>query len=267
MALSDFQETTFEYQGFTHPVFRRGEGPGIVVIHEVPGITPQVIRFAERLVDEGFTVVMPSLFGTPGKAFSLPYVGQQLARLCISREFHVLARNHSSPVTDWLRALCRDVYAQIGGVGIGVIGMCATGNFALSLMLDSAVIAPVVSQPALPFAVSPSHKRALQLSDNDLAVVKRRVSEGIGVLGLCFTHDVMCPAQRFARLRQELGGGFEGIEIDSGPGNPHRIPRRAHSVLTIDFVDQEGHPTRQALERVLAFFREKLIEGKRPEGS
>lgn len=260
MPLDGFSETTFAHEGVTYPVFRRGAGPGVIVIHEVPGITPQVAEFGRRVADAGFTVVLPSLFGTPGKPFSLPYVGQQMFRACISREFHVLARGHSSPITKWLRALCRAVHAELGGRGVGALGMCLTGNFALALMVDPAVMAPVLSQPSLPFPVSSSHKAALHLSEEDLRAVKKRVAGGVRVLGLRFTHDVMCPAQRFARLRQELGTGFEAIEIDSGPGNPHHIPRTAHSVLTMDLVDTEGHPTRAALERVIAFFREQLSE-------
>jgi hypothetical protein len=137
--------------------------------------------------------------------------------------------------------------------------MCLTGNFALSLMVDETVMAPVLSQPSLPLPISASRSTALHLSDADLAVVKERAAAGCGVLGLRFTHDVLCPGARFDTLRRELGEGFEGIEIDSGPGNPHGIPRIAHSVVTKDLVDEAGHPTRQALDRVLAMFRERLL--------
>jgi len=239
-------------------VYRRGSGPGVIVIHEVPGITPEVARFARWVADDGFTVFMPHLFGTPGKPFSTPYVLAQLARACVSREFAVLARRGSSPVTDWLRALCRHAHGVCGGPGVGALGMCITGNFALALMVDESVMAPVLSQPSLPLPVSASHRSALHLSDADLAVVKRRAQAGCGVLGLRFSHDFMCPRARFVRLREELGSGFEAIEIDSGPGNPSGIPKKAHSVLTQDLVDEAGHPTRAALERVLGMFRERL---------
>jgi dienelactone hydrolase len=136
--------------------------------------------------------------------------------------------------------------------------MCLTGNFALALMVDESVMAPVLSQPSLPFPVSRSHREALHLSDADLSVVKRRVREGCPVLGMRFTADPLCPGDRFERLRRELGAGFEAIEIDSRPGNPHGIPRTAHSVVTKDLVDEAGHPTRAALERVLGFFAERL---------
>jgi dienelactone hydrolase len=256
--LPGFDQTTFTHDGATRPVFRRGRGPGVVVIHEVPGISPPVAEFARRVADDGFTVFAPSLFGTPGKPVSTPAIVGQLARACVSREFHVLATRQASPITDWLRALCRHAHAACGGPGVGAIGMCITGNFALALMVDESVMAPVLSQPSLPFGVTPRHRAALHLSDEDLAVVRRRAEAGCPVLGMRFTHDFMCPPERFATLRRELGDRFEAIEIDSGPGNPHGIKRTAHSVVTIDLVDEAGHPTRAALERCLAFFHERL---------
>jgi dienelactone hydrolase len=201
---------------------------------------------------------MPVLFGTPGKPFSIPYAVGQLARACVSREFSVLAARQSSPITDWLRALCRSVHAELGGKGVGAIGMCLTGNFALTLMVDPAVMAPVLSQPSLPFPIGRERRAGLHISDEDLAAVKARVAEGACLLGLRFTGDPLVPAERFERLRAELGPGFEGIEIDSSRGNPHGIAAAAHSVVTNDLVDSEGHPTRVALDRVLRFFEERL---------
>jgi dienelactone hydrolase len=259
VSLEGFEASTSSFGGVERVVFRRGSGPGVVIMHEIPGITPEVAGFGRRVADAGFTAVLPVMFGTPGKPFSIPYVMGQMARACISREFHVLASGRSSPITDWLRALCREVHGQCGGPGVGAVGMCLTGNFALSLMVDDAVMAPVLSQPSLPFPVSPRHRAAIHLSDEDLAVVKRRSGAGCGVLGLRFSDDPMVPAARFDTLRRELGAGFEAIEIDSSPGNAHGIPRTAHSVLTKDLVDETGHPTRAALDRVLALFRERLL--------
>lgn len=259
--LADFELGSFRHNGVSRPVYRRGSGPGVIVMHEVPGITPEVAGFARRVADRGFTVFMPAMFGVPGAPFTLVGSVEQILRACISREFHVLAQRGSSPITVWLRALCRRVFDELGGRGVGAIGMCLTGNFALSLMVDPWVMAPVLSQPSLPFTISPSHKAALHVSDADLAIIKRRVAnEEVAVLGLRFTHDWMCPPEKFDSLRRELGSGFEGIEIDSGPGNAHGITRMAHSVVTNDLVDDVGHPTREALERVMAFFENQLTQ-------
>ena len=258
MSLEGYSPFSFEFDGTAHTVHTRGSGPGVVVIHEIPGITPPVARFATRVADAGFRVYLPQLFGTPGKPLSVPYVLSQAARACVSREFSVLARRESSPITQWLRALCRHAHAECGGPGVGALGMCLTGNFALALMVDESVMAPVLSQPSLPFGVSASHRASLHLSDGDLEKVKQRVQKGCPVLGMRFTGDPLCPAERFDTLRRELGSGFEAIEIDSSPGNRFGIKRLAHSVVTEDLVDSEGHPTRAALDRVLALFHERL---------
>lgn len=246
------------HEGTTRTVFRRGAGPAVVIMSEIPGITPSVAAFAERVADAGFTVFMPDLFGTPGRPPSGLYIATSLARACVSREFRVLAAREASPITSFLRALCRAAHAELGGKGVGAIGMCLTGNFALSLMVDPILMAPVLSQPSLPLGLTSELRAGLHISDADLAVVKQRAAAGVSVLGLRFTADPMCPPERFARLRAELGDGFEGIEIDSSPGNPHGLKRTAHSVVTADLVDEEGHPTRKALDRVLAFFKERL---------
>ncbi len=256
--MQGFSESTFSHATTSCPVYRRGDGPGIVVMPEIPGITPEVRRFCERVADAGFHVVVPSLFGTPERPLSPSYALRSLTKVCVSREFSVLASRGASPITTFLRALCRQVYEERGGKGVGALGMCITGNFALALMVDEHVMAPVLSQPSLPLGLSKGMRAGIHVSDEDLVTIKRRVSDGACVLGLRFTGDKLVPKERFETLRRELGKGFEGIEIDSSPGNPHGISPTAHSVLTNDLVDEEGHPTRKALDRVLQFFEERL---------
>lgn len=258
-ALDGFSEERRCYDGSVKAVFSRGHGPGVVIIHEIPGMTPELFRFGRIVADHGFTAILPHLFGEPGRPFRVRDAGAEILRACISREFRVLSRRRKSPVTDWLRALCRDVHAAQGGPGVGVIGMCLTGNFALGMLVDPVVMAPVLSQPSLPFSLTPSHGSALQLTKPELDEVRRRTTEdGMTVLGLRFTGDLLCPGSRFSALRAALGDGFEGIEIASGPGNPNGISPLSHAVLTRDLVDIDGHPTQQALARVLAFLDERL---------
>jgi dienelactone hydrolase len=257
--LDRYDESEFEFDGLRRRVFTRGQGPGIVVMTEVPGIYEAVIEFADRLVDAGYRVYLPDLIGEAGRPFSNAYAIRSIARACIAREFHVLASRRSSPITVWLRALAREAHAECGGPGVGCIGMCLTGNFGLAMMVDEAVMAPVLSQPSLPFPLGGERRAALHVSDEDLEIVKRRVAEqGCRVLGLRFTQDPMCPPERFESLRRELGEGFEAIEIDSSDGNPYGLAASAHSVVTRDLVDEAGHPTRAALDRVLSFFAERL---------
>jgi dienelactone hydrolase len=257
--LEGFTETTFTHDGITRPVYRGGSGPGVVVVHEIPGITPLVADFGRRVIAAGFTVAMPSLVGEPGRAMSPGYVMKSFTQVCISKEFATLALGKTSPVIAWLRALGRDLHEHAGGPGIGAVGMCFSGGFALAMAVDPDLLAPVLSQPSMPFPVGKARSAGLGLSDADLALVKDRVAkENLCVLGLRFSKDRAVPDARWARYKAELGDNFVGVDIDSSPGNPHDIKKAAHSVLTEELVDQPGHPTKDALDRVLAFFRDRL---------
>jgi dienelactone hydrolase len=258
-ALDGFTETSFTFDGTTRPVYRGGSGPGVVVVHEIPGLTPLVADFGRRLVDAGYTVAMPSLVGEPGRSMSFGYVTKSFTSVCISKEFSTWALNRTSPVIAWLRALARDLHEQAGGKGVGAVGMCFSGGFALAMAVDDDLLAPVLSQPSMPWPLGKARSRSLGLSDADLARVKDRAErDDLCVLGLRFTKDRAVPDARWARYREELGDNFIGVEIDSAPGNPHGIKSNSHSVLTEHFVEQPGHPTNDALDRVLAFLREKL---------
>jgi len=262
MPLGDYTEDSFTHDGKARKVFRRGEGPAVIVIAEIPGITPAVVGFADRVVDLGCTAVMPHLFGEPG---AKPSVGNGLSTIawgCVSHEFATWMTGRTSPVTVWLRALARHEHESCGGPGVGVVGMCFTGGFALAMMVDDTVVAPVLSQPSLPFPVSRRHKRDLGIDAGDLARVKERCAAGTKVVGVRFTGDRVSPGERFQRLRDELGDAFVGVEIDSSKGNPHGIRKGAHSVLTDDLVDEPGHPTRDALDEVLDLFRSRLLVGQ-----
>lgn len=259
MSLGDYTEETFTHDGKTRQVFRRGSGPAVIVMAEMPGITPKVLEFADRVVDLGCTAVLPRLFGTPGAPISMRTGLPTIAYGCISREFSTWMTGRTSAVTPWLRALAKQEHERCGGPGVGAVGMCFTGGFALGMMVDDTLLAPVLSQPSLPFPLSKRHKADLGISDADLARVKERAAAGIEVVGLRFTCDRLSPGDRFERLREELGDAFVGVEIDSSPGNAHGFPKAAHSVLTEHLVDEPGNPTHDALEIVLDLFRKRLL--------
>jgi dienelactone hydrolase len=257
--LSDFDRSSFVHAGETRTVYRAGSGPAVIVMSEIPGITPDVAGFAGKVAAAGLTAVMPHLFGEDGRAPSPGYIGSSITRACIAKEFTVLAKGRTSPVIAWLRALAADAHGTCGGPGVGAVGMCFTGGFALGMMVDDVVVAPVLSQPSLPFPVSKSHRWDLGLSPADVTRVEERAAAGCQVLGLRFTGDRASPPDRFEHLRQLLGDAFIGIELDSSAGNPHGHKKAAHSVLTGDLDDRPGTPTRDALDRVLAFFTERLL--------
>ncbi|MFI5035562.1 MAG: dienelactone hydrolase family protein [Acidimicrobiales bacterium] len=247
--------------GLTREVFRIGSGPAVLVVHEVPGLTPRVAEFGRAVAARGLTAVLPSLLGTPGRAPTNGYGLASMARACLSREFTLLSTGRASPVTDYLRELAAREHATCGGPGVGVVGMCLTGNFALAMSIDPVVVAPVMSQPALPLPLGARRRRSPGVAPADLDRIRQRATEGLCVLGLRFSEDPKVPAERFARLRETLGEGFLAVEIDSSPDNPWGYARGAHSVLTEDYLDTEGSPTRRALDQVLDFLAGRLGVG------
>jgi dienelactone hydrolase len=239
-ALAGWDESTFTAAGNTFPTYRQGTGPGVIVVHEIPGISPAVQAFGQEVVDAGFTVVMPSLFGTPGTPKTTQSILKTLTKVCISKEFTTLASQSTSPVTGWLRGLAAALHEELGGPGVGALGMCATGGFALGMMLDGHVAAPVLSQPSLPFALTPKLSADLGLSPADLQNVKTQVAAGCPVLGLRYASDKSV-GSRFDTLRKQLGDGFLYVEL----------PGKGHSVVT-------EHRDEESVQRVIAFFHERL---------
>ncbi len=257
--LTGWSVAPFTGGGYTHDVYRKGEGPGVVLIPEIPGIHPGVLGLGNHLVDNGFTVAIPSLFGEPGRPVSAGYVLPTIARACVAREFAAFATNKQRPVSVFLRALARDLNKATPGKGVGVIGQCFTGGFALAAAVDDSVLAPVLSQPSVPFPLTPRQRRDPGVSDVELNAFKdRAASEGLCAMGLRFTEDKAVPGERFAALKERLGDAFEVIEIDSGPGNEHGFGRLAHSVLTNEVREVDGHPAYEARKRVVEFLNERL---------
>ena len=257
-------------------VYKKGSGAAVILLHELPGMIPECVDLARRLA-ENFTVYMPLLFGEPNKALSLPKMAKYTAQLCISQEFYCFAKNRSSPITEWLKKLCQQAKQESGGMGVGVIGMCLTGGFVLSMMADDSVIAPVASQPSLPFGVSKSSKLALGVSPEELAIARARASKGVPVLALRFSDDQISPPEKFMRLRQEFGEEIEVIEeseslcwkrgksletmeINSSKSNPFNLPRYSHAVLTLGYDSEPDHPANRVYQRVVEFLQEQFAQ-------
>jgi dienelactone hydrolase len=259
--LSGYDKDQFAHAGKTRDVYRKGHGPAVLVFAEMPGITPKVIEFADRVVAIGCTAVVPHLFGVPGAEMSVGLTTKAIAPACVSKEFSAWATGKTSPVVEWSKALARHEHERLGGPGVGVVGMCFTGNFALAMLPEPAVQAPVMSQPSLPLGFSKKARRGLYLSDQDLAAVQDRMAAepDLCVLGLRFSDDKLVPRERFAHLREALGDRFVGVEVDSSKGNPWDHPRSAHSVLTEHLIDEPGQPTRDALDQVLDLFHTRLL--------
>lgn len=242
-ALDGWTKSSFTSANITRDVYRRGSGPAVIVVHEIPGITPTVLRFAQDTVNAGFTVFMPDLVGTPGRMVSQSYLMSSMAKVCIAREFTTMAMNKTSPIVSWLRALARSAHDELGGKGVGAVGMCFSGGFALGMMVDDFLVAPVLAQPSLPFAIGKKRGANLGLSPDDAIVVAERARQGCQVLGLKFDQDKLV-GDRFSSLREMLGDAFIAVEIPS----QHK---KDHSVLTEQRDDA-------SVERVISFFQQKL---------
>ncbi|HET9876827.1 MAG TPA: dienelactone hydrolase family protein [Mycobacterium sp.] len=257
--LTGWTPTPFTGGGYTHDVYRNGAGPGVVLIPEIPGIHPGVLALGNHLVNNGFTVAIPSLFGEPGRRLSAGYALPTMARVCVAREFAAFATNKQRPVALFLRALARDLNEKTPGSGVGVVGQCFTGGFALAAAVDDSVLAPVLSQPSVPLPLTRAQRRNAGVSDVELNVVAdRAANEGLCAMGLRFSEDKLAPGDRFQTLKDRLGDAFEVIEIDSSPGNPYGFSRMAHSVLTEEVRKVDGHPAYEARKRVVEFLTERL---------
>lgn len=249
----------FTAAGYTHDVCYRGDGPGVVLIPEMPGIHPGVLALGNHLVDNGFRVASPSLYGTPGASAMSPAALGVIARGCVSKEFAAFALNKDRPVAHYLRALARDLNAKTPGKGVGVIGQCFSGGFALAAAVDDSVLAPVLSQPSLPVPLTLRHRRDYGVSEGDMAVIEKRVrDDGLCAMGLRFSKDRLSPPERFDALKQRFGDAFEVIDIPSGKGSPGGFGSSAHSVLTLEMREQEGQAAYEARKRVVAFLTERL---------
>jgi dienelactone hydrolase len=259
--VSDFDCKTYSFAGKKKPVLRIGNsGPAIIVIHEIYGFTPTLARFCRWVSAAGFQVYAPIIFGRADATNQEKQSFARLVGLCISREICLFASGRSSPIVDWLKPLCCKAHQECGGRGVGVIGMCLTGGFALSMAVEPVVLAPVLAQPGLP-ALSHS---AIDISRIDLGIVRQRIkTEQLQVLGYRFQGDRICRPERFETLRMVLGSGFKPHIIPNASANPNGPMAKAkqppHSVFTGDLIDEPGQLTREAVNEVIDFFRSRLL--------
>jgi dienelactone hydrolase len=260
--LEDFDSRKITLDGATKTVYVAGTGPAVIVMTEMPGISPHVARFSRWVRDAGFTVYMPSLFGRDGAVPDAEEGKAIFKRACVSAEFRAFASNESSPVTKWLRSLARLAHQECGGPGVGAIGMCFTGNFALTMMLEPSMLAPVLSQPTLPL----DDPGGLEIAPDELAAVRQRLErEDLTVMAYRFEGDRFCRAQRFAAYAEALGDRFVGRVLPDSAANRESLPpffeqvvASPHSVVTAHLIDEAGQPTIAARDEILSFFVRRL---------
>jgi len=259
--LEDFRSREITLDGITKVVYVAGAGPAVIVMAEMPGISPHVARFSRWVRDAGFTVYMPSLFGRDGAVPGAEEGKAIFQRACVSAEFRAFAASETSPVTAWLRALARLAHQECGGPGVGAIGMCFTGNFALTMMLEPSMLAPVVSQPSLPL----NDPGGIGIAPDDLVAVRQRLErDDLTVMAYRFAGDRFCSAQRFAAYSEALGDRFIARVLPDSAANRNPSPFFAqvvacpHSVVTAHLIDEAGQPTIAARDEILSFFARRL---------
>jgi dienelactone hydrolase len=259
--LDDFKPRAVTLEGVEKVVHVAGSGPAVIVMTEMPGISPHVARFSRWVRDAGFTVYMPSLFGRDGALPSAEEGTAVFRRACVSAEFRAFAANESSPVTRWLRSLARLAHGECGGPGVGAIGMCFTGNFALTMMLEPSMLAPVLSQPTLPL----DDPAGIEMASEELLAVRDRLEqEDLTVMAYRFAGDRFCKAQRFAAYSEVLGDRFIARVLPDSAANADTAPffeqvvASPHSVVSAHLIDEAGQPTIAARDEILSFFARRL---------
>jgi dienelactone hydrolase len=262
--LDDFVRRTIAIDGIPKTVWVSGRGAAVVVLSEMPGISPHVARFARWVREAGFTVYMPSLFGRDGALTSAEEAVAVFRKACVSAEFRALEDNRPTPVTTWLRGLARSAHAECGGPGVGAVGMCFTGNFSLSMVLDSPTVAPVVCQPSLPL----EDPASTGIPPNELVKIRETLERrDLSVLAFRFAGDKWCTAARFAAYSHALGERFESHVLPDSAAHPDPPPffkhvvAGPHSVVTAHLIDEAGQPTIAARDEILAFLRKRLQGG------
>jgi len=235
-------------------VYHIGSGPPLLLMHELPGLSEDTFQLA-KTYSKHFTVYLPLLTGKVGdkKLGKLSLGLQSLRILCLNREIHLLKAKSSSPITLWLRDLCNHIRSQSDYNGVGVLGMCLTGNFAMTLMADDAVLGAVSAQPSLP---ARPHS-ALHMSDSDIKNTSNRLDDlGHYMHAYRFKSDVICKAEKFSAIDKTFNTAerervrIKQLEVTAEDEN-------LHSVLVYSF-GAGGDKTKQVYDETVEYFKKSF---------
>lgn len=247
----------FEHGKISHDVWWRGDGPPVLLLHEMGGLDRRTIKLAEEIREAGFRVVAPVMVGPARDEPSMAGLAANMVRICVSWEVVALGQRRTSPIVGWLLALARAEQLATGGRLVGVVGMCMSGGFALGTAIDPSVGVAVVSQPSLPiawnvFGLLPGQKRDLGVSDADLGRLRRRRDAGeLCIRALRYEDDGLSPGDRLERLKTELGDAVSLEQIPSRESGDH-------PVLTDAAAADGSDDARAALQRTIALLKERL---------
>jgi len=232
-------------------VYWKGNGPPLLIMHELPGLSVETFNLGQKYVEEGFRVYLPLLTGKVGDNKQTPLsLGLESLRLfCISREIHMMRSKSSSPITIWLRDLCNYIRQENNHEGVGVIGMCLTGNFALTLMADDSVLGAVAAQPSIPFRP----KKGIHMSKSDIqGTIDRLDSLGHYIRAYRFKDDKVCPPEKFSTLNETFNKTRSRIILETLEHEPQ--DENLHSVLVYSF-EAGGELTQKVLRDTVRYFQ------------
>lgn len=247
---------SFTHGPFTRDVYRAPvSGPAVILIHEGGGLSLSTVRIADRLSAAHLTPVLPVLIDRPRRRASGLQVARNIYGLCVAREFGAFAHNESTPIVDWLRALARNEHERAGGPGVGVIGMCFSGGYAIAMATEPSVAAAVSAEPALPWAV-PFRRTDLPMSATEWAEVADRAKEGFCVRTLRYQQDFKSPGSRMRFIEQMLPNASV-VEL------PTRNPFK-HSVLADATLADANSELGRALTGTISYLVERLIPPSAP---
>lgn len=226
----------------------------VILLHELFGLSPDCAELARRLVDDGFSVFMPVLFGEP-----LGNGPLNAAKMCISREFTLLKTNKTSKMTNWVRSLANRIATDRPGSTVGVIGMCLTAHVVFPLTYEASVGAVVASQSAIPWirpGNTDARRRSLGMSREDAEKI-----EGAGklaaVCALRFECDPISPPERMETVATTFPDGLIRQVVDPVADREPSM-MKPHSVLTGEYDPNPGTDTHAAYREVVAFLHDNL---------
>lgn len=258
-----------EFEVFTpKPTAQNRGGPPVLILHEMPALSPDVLDLALRVSEEGYSVYVPLLWGSANEnAASRSLFLRRLVELRASPEWRAGAPEANRPILHRLTLLCRFLVSRHPGQRMGVIGNCLTGVFPFALAARvPQVVAPIASQPTLPLSLSRIAAAQSGLSPAEHTVLHRRVEKEptFQLLAFRFEEDGASRAERFLTFEREFGKRF----LDGTIPLAHYhfrdgLPRHVHAVLTSCYSDKPTSSTFHAWRECTNFLAAKL-KGAKP---
>jgi dienelactone hydrolase len=271
--LAQFEPPHYAFLGSRFTVFTpRGAGsprtgPPIILLHEMPALSPDLLDLALRLSRNNYSVYVPLLWGKEDENAASRFVFFRHAfELRASSRWRAGIADVHRPILDDLAELCRKIIVEHPNQRIGVIGNCLTGIFPFALAARvPEVAAPIASQPTLPLTLSKSDWPKTGLSSEDTRRLQERIrtEPNFQLLGFRFEEDLVSPAARFDTLKRQFHPRFvDGTIPVKYYHCRDEMPRHPHAVLTECHMENPKLATSHAWQECLNFLAAKLRSDK-----